>query len=424
VTHNAGNEALSSSWLRYLEYKAPQADIRVIDRCWSLSRAMGVASRPGLAGDPGPLVEQFERMVDRFIRRTEPDPSGKLAGGIREQAVAAPTQPRRKPLLLAKLIRLLRPRSRLAAAGLIGGTELRKVANTLAWAEVVIWNAAGEIYPTGEWEDLLRMLILLAAAQRLGAKIVVVNHSLETRDPRLDRLLAHVHAKSDLLFLRGKASMAKAIAIGLPGAKLIEAPDLVFRARLETGGGARERSGAIPPGAIVLALNGLSARNGIDEWERLLVGLGGVGRPLAFLSNSMLDDRDFIRRFDGRVAVTVIERQPGYAEMLQLFAPAALVVSSRLHSAILALCAGVPIVTIEGSDYKISEVVEQMNYPVPTEPVAIAGWADRVLRHVRDALDDRERLTVVGAEAVERQVARIDRAYRPLFDLLEGEGRS
>jgi hypothetical protein len=58
-----------------------------------------------------------------------------------------------------------------------------------------------------------------------------------------------------------------------------------------------------------------------------------------------------------------------------------------------------------------------MRYPIGTENIKASGWSARTLAKVGRALAERDALAREGVEAIERQVARIDAAYAPMFAL-------
>jgi polysaccharide pyruvyl transferase WcaK-like protein len=412
---NAGNEALSACLVDYLREKAPGAELRAIDRSAALLRALARYRVAPLRARPEAAAALFDAMVFDFLRRVRPEAAGELAPVARPGIVAPPPQPSRRPRLMNRVTGALRIRTRLAAAGLLPSAELKRAANTAAWADVLVWNAAGEIYPTQDWQDVLRLMILFAAAARLGTRVAVVNHSIETADPVLDGLIRHVYAAASLVMVRGGHSLAKARQLGVAEERLIEAPDMAFRLGGSSAGEAATE--AVPEGAIVIAMNGRFAGRG-GEWDALADGLAALGRPLVFMSNSIADDAVVARRWQGRAAIRIVERQPCYRELLAMLAPAGVLVSSRLHSAVFALCRGVPVVAIEPNSHKIREILEQLDHPFPTEDPERPGWSLRVVENVRAALAGRSRYAAAAGAAAQRQMRRIDAAYEPLLRLL------
>src|SRR5262249_2309962 len=209
-----------------------------------------------------------------------------------------------------------------------------------ATADLVIWNPAGEVRPTPTSADhVVRLLLLLRIAQLSGRKSAVINHSLEVGDGPLQKLVAHVYSKFDYIGIRDAKSLAVATTIGLPADRIHESPDLVFLASRQSSGS----RGRDPNGPIGLSINGLEALAGTDEWKPFMEGLRRLGRPLLFVSNAMNHDRDFSRHLAELAGVgEVVTNQPNYEALRAYFGKCSVLISSRLHSSILALCEGVP----------------------------------------------------------------------------------
>jgi hypothetical protein len=91
------------------------------------------------------------------------------------------------------------------------------------------------------------------------------------------------------------------------------------------------------------------------------------------------------------------------------------VVSSRLHASILALCGGTPVITLEPSVFKLTAIFQPLNYPIPTDTITREGWAQRVAQHVDLALNRRDELSAYTGPALTRQVGQIYKSYRPMF---------
>jgi polysaccharide pyruvyl transferase WcaK-like protein len=416
---NAGNEALSFCLLRFLREGCPEAEIRTIDRTSSLTRTVSFATASRLRRRPEHALAKFDAMVARVVRIGAHVSGVSLMPEADPSAVVPPPASSPRHPLLARLQTMIGLRSRLASIGLYGRHELEKTLATLAWADVVVWNPAGEFVPTAQWDGVLQLMLLAAAAERLGARVVVVNQSPQTADPLLDRLIAHVYSRFSLVFVRGQRSLAKALAIGIEPSKVIEAPDLVFALASR----AKERpvsSGAAlgPEGAIVLAINGPAASTGVDEWGSLLTELRRVGLPMIAVGNYVVEDSAFLGAYAGPQGIPRIVRQPGFRELTAFIASSAVVVSSRLHSAIFAVTEGVPVVAIEPGQFKMGEVLQQLGYPIPAQTIAEAGWSLQVLENVKRALHSRQEIVAAGNQGVRQQVAAIERAYQPLLTLL------
>ena len=416
---NAGNEALSFCLLRFLRESFPGAEMRVIPRTSSLTRPLSFATADRLRRRPELALARFDAWVERLVRRGSRGKHVRLMPEADHCAVVPPPSASRRHPLVARLQSALGIRSRLASVGLYGGRELKMAAATLAWADVLVWNPAGEFFPTAQWNGVLRLMLLASLAHRLGTRVLVVNHSLQTSDPLLDRLIAYVYARFALVFVRGPRSFAKALEIGVEEAKLIEAPDLVLMLASQPAEQPAPLAAALgPKGAIVLAINGPAAAAGIDEWESLLTDLRRLGRPMIAVGNRVGEDSAFLGSYARSHDILVVERQPGFRELKSFIATTDVVVSSRLHTTIFAVCEGVPTVAIEPGQFKMAEVLDRMDYPIPTHRLAESGWSSRVFDDVKRALRLRQEIGAAGKQGAQQQVAAIQRAYEPLLTLL------
>ncbi|MFT4053519.1 MAG: polysaccharide pyruvyl transferase family protein [Novosphingobium sp.] len=412
LTQNAGNEALSKELIHFLRANVRGQSVRALDR---YPRLFEQFTLKGLGADP---VVGFDALADRLILRFGhvDSPQARVAA---EALVRLDTRGHELSGLLRSLKRRIAWRRRLSGLGLIERAEPATAVRACMNASLVIWNPAGEIRPTPTSVDhVVRLLLLLRIAQKQGRRTAVINHSLEVGDPRLRRLVAHVYSKADYVGLRDAKSIATAREFGIPSEKLIESPDLVFLAGKRAG--VKEGKG-VPPGAIALAINGLEAMTGTDEWDRLIDGLASFGRPVLFVSNAMNHDIPFSRSLAQRIpGAQVVDYQPGYQDLRAYYRPCSVLISSRLHASVLALAEGVPVVSIEPSVFKLTAIFQQMDYPIPTERLPVSGWAGRVLSNVAACLSDEQgRLRQRGAAIMKDQIERIEQAYAPLFRFAE-----
>lgn len=409
TTQNAGNEALSVRLIEFLRGAPGGGEVRALDR---YPRYFDGLSLKGLSG-PDP-VAAFDQLAVRLAARARASPGGTLADLASADGVRLDLTAKELPSPIRDLKRRLGVRRRLASLGIIGREELETSLRTLAWADLTIWNPAGEYHPTGDPNQPFRLLLMVRIAQLLGRRTAIVNHSLEIESDLLKRIVAHVYRQADAIVVRDRPSLEIALGMGMDPGRVAEAPDLVFLTP-QAPYAAQVRH----PGAIGLAVNGLQAMAGFDEWSSLLDRLEHTGRPLVFVSNAMNHDLDFALRLAEGRDITVIRRQPSHAELADIYQGMGVLISSRLHASILALSAGTPVVAIEPQVFKLTAIFEQMAYPIRGENVHAEGWGLRVARKAEAALADRSGLSTAGLEALERQRSQIHAVYDPL---LQGEG--
>lgn len=416
ITDNAGNEALSTVLGRYMAAQFGEANVRLVDRIPDTIRRFRY-DRITAAADP---IAAFEAMVDKVAAiATAPAPLCPLAG---EAGIRLVARPRIRSPLMQWAKRTIRLRSRLRARGILREGNAATALNTLRWADALIWNPAGEIHPKGRSDEVFLILLMVRLAQRLGKPVAIVNHSLEATDAVLNRLLVHVYAHAQFVTVREQGSYDRGIALGFPAAPMRIVPDLAFM--LARPGFLPELdeppAEALAPRSIVLSINGLEASRGGDGWERLITGLRALDRPIVFISNSMKDDIPFARMMAQHTHVEFRVDQPSFREMVRLYRGASMVISSRLHASIFAMCAQVPVLSIEPQLFKLTGILDQLDYPIPTVRMGDADWVERLLADARRALDEHDAIVAAGDAGLQRQVAAIEAGYAPLVGLMRG----
>jgi polysaccharide pyruvyl transferase WcaK-like protein len=308
-------------------------------------------------------------------------------------------------------------RRHLARFGLYQPSAYAEGLNTIAWSDLVIWNPAGELHPSGNVDDVSRLLLLVRTAQLLGRRTAIINHSIEVTHQGLTALIRHVYGHADFVAVRERGSYDAALALGLMTDRLAEIPDLAFLMQVAKRREPLRPAPAFPPGAIALALNGREAYRGYDEWELLLDGLEEFGRPLLFLSNALHVDRRFARHCAKAHRVTIADRQLSSSELAEMYSRCEALIASRLHAAIFGLTVGVPVISIEPQMHKLTAIFDRLDYPVPTESLRVPGWSRRIVSRTEEALQDGRRFADSGAQAVFKQVQDIESSYARLFRL-------
>jgi len=308
-------------------------------------------------------------------------------------------------------------RRHLARFGLYQSSAYAEGLNTIAWSDLVIWNPAGELHPSGNVDDACRLLLLVRTAQLLGRRTAIINHSIEVTHQGLTELIRHVYGHADFVAVREQGSYRTALALGLMPDRLAEIPDLAFLIAVAERREPLSPKHAFPPGAIALALNGREAYRGYDEWESLLRGLEEFGRPLLFLSNALHVDRRFARQFAKEHRLMIFDRQPSSSELVALYSRCDALITSRLHAAIFGLAAGVPVISIEPQVHKLTAIFERLAYPLPTDSLRVPGWSGRIVRRTAEALQDGPRFVESGAQDVRKQIQDIESSYARLFRL-------
>jgi O-antigen/teichoic acid export membrane protein/polysaccharide pyruvyl transferase WcaK-like protein len=403
-TQNAGNEALSKELIKYAIDSLPGAQVRILDRYpryFEQFRIKDLGSSPVRSFDA-----LAQSLIDRFKESDAP-----AAPPASMESVQLDRSGRELTGPLRRLKRKLAVRRRLAALGVIERDDVRVAVTACATSDLLIWNPAGELHPTGNVDQALQLLLMMRIAQLEGRRTAVINHSLEVADERLKAILSHVYRQFEYVGFRDARSVAVGEELGIPKDRVYEVPDLVFLASRRDGGKALPN---VPELAIGFSINGLEAAAGFDEWDALFNGLRQLQRSFLFVSNAANHDLQWAYRLAAKYGGQVVDSQPDCQMLRDYYRRCDVVISSRLHSSILALCEGVPVVSIEPSIFKLTSIFQQMSYPIATERLQVAGWSDRVLANVKRCLSDHQSLAEAGRAAILAQCERIEVNLEPL----------
>ncbi|QUT05659.1 polysaccharide pyruvyl transferase family protein [Sphingobium phenoxybenzoativorans] len=407
TTQNAGNEALSIELMHFLGRLVPTATVRALDRYPRYLEQFKMSAMKG-----NDAFAAFDDIAKHLISRFKRD--GVALAPLAEESLVRLDQSARELQGLARrLKRKIGLRRNLARFPKIGGPALSSTIGTLDWADLLVWNPAGEFHPTGSVDEVYRLLLLVRIAQLLGTKTAIVNHSLEINDPRLADVVAGVYAASDYVGVRDATSVKVVADLGINPSRIFEAPDLVFLASRDASQSPRDRNNVVG-----FAINGLEASKDDREWDILFRGLKSHALDFVYLSNAMNHDLELATKLAAKYGGTVIDRQPTYRELRRLFGNLSVLVSSRLHSSILSLAEETPVVSIEPSLFKLTAIFEQMRYPISTDSFKSAGWGKRLCTEILGAVRDRDDLVSTGNVALQSQLKEIEASYAPLANLL------
>ncbi len=411
-TQNAGNEALSRELIRMLDAH-PNSEVRAIDRYPVYFEHMMLDR---LGRSKAEICTAFDKLADSLVAKAN-GRSSVLAPIAAESLVHLNESARELPGTIKKLKRAIGYRRNLAALGLIGQEETSQILNTVAWSDLVVWNPAGEFHPTGNPHQTFRILLLMRVAQKLGKKTAIINHSLEVADDRLQIVVEHVYRKTDFIAVREVPSREKVLELGVDPAKAHVVPDLVFLASTYQIDKTTDLD--IKPGAIGFSINGLEAFKGKNEWDSLFEKLKSFERQFVYVSNAANHDLEVFHDMARKHGGLVIDRQPNYYDLRTVFSRVDVLISSRLHSSILSLCEGTPVVTIEPSVFKLTGIFAALQYPIPTKNLNTEGWSDQVADAVKQILADKARISAEGTAGLNRQVEIIRAAYEQMYGLLD-----
>lgn len=391
-TQNQGNQALSVAWRDFLSKRYPDCSIRLVERapCYLKRYTLSSLAR---SNDPVAAFDALARkLVSQMPRSVSRDPSCRdVQHDHRQQQV----------IRFGALRQALNLRGRLGQMGLGKGAYLQRLA-FICTARLVVFSPAGEFYPAAT-DTALHYLLETRCAQLAGARTAFVNLSFEVADPTLAMLSDHVFRQCDLAEFRDSESLAHLRGNGGTAAPIILPDGAAMHAfaRSTTAGGA----------GLALSINALQVRaNGLsDKWDDLMARLVERG-PVTLTSNEWTTDYPFWQRYLELDGVRCEGQTLPYRDYARFLASFDIVVSSRLHTCVLGLAAGAPIIPVETGTFKLSGFFNMIG--MHRDPLRMEGpnWQDALLGRIEAVKQGRE-----------ERIALQDRAMGAARERLEGE---
>lgn len=305
-----------------------------------------------------------------------------------------------------------------ATARVLAGRPPPATVRALEGVDVVVAIGGSNLFASGRRASaarLLQVLYPLVAAQRRGLPTVALGHTLGPFEGRAARWLARrVLGRTTQVVVRDDDSARVAAELGLSGDRLVLAPDVAFALaptrtprvqRLLDSHGLADQ----PFAALVVRhhpyLGAATADRLVVELAHLaeaLVGSAHVERVVVVAHTHgptpVEDDRPLAGRLHDRIAqstapVALVDDDLGPAELAAVYGAARLVVSVRLHGAILALAAGTPAVAVDYFTTKAAGAMAPFGLAHLLQPYERFS-ADRLVEHLPALLDPRARAGV------------------------------
>ena len=360
-TQNQGNQALSIAWRDYLSKRYPDAEVRLLERAPRFLKRF-TAAKLSAAPDP---VAAFDDMARRLLSKrpvqTTSDPS-------RWNVAHDPSQ--QQVLRLLKVRQALRVRSRLAALN-FGSSDYYNRLAYLCQADLIVVNPAGEFQRNAS-DTALHYLLETRCAQLSGVPTAFVNLSFELTNKVLIRLSDYVFSQCDVLEFRDTESAAHLANSGSQAAPL-SYPDGAIMTKLDRP---QLRFGK----GVALAINALQLRdNNLSVgWDHLIEQLQRDG-PITLTSNEWTTDFPFWNKYLEEDGITCDGQALDCYDYARALSQYDVVVSSRLHTCVLGLVAGAPVLPVETGTFKLTGFFNQIG--MSQEPIRMwdAGWQDHLL---------------------------------------------
>ena len=369
-TLNKGNQALSAAWLTMLQRAFPSTPVRVLER---RPRHLLQYTLRSIANAKDP-VAAFDAIATT-LAKLAPGPA--LVGGAPPSARILLDETVAPPVRFVGVRRRLNLRGRLAAAGWYREEYQRRL-SACQRAKLVVVNPAGEFFPR-EPQAAFYHLLDAHVAQKLGRPTAIVNHTMDITDPTLRKIIPAVYRTLDLVGFRDDKSIAAFREMGGDTSNVLVTPDLA----LTTDPGHNDQR---RPGTIAVAVNvpEAEAHGYLARWHEVIDGLRAAGFTIVLVSNELPVDLPFYTQ--------VMQRHPDiklegagldydrYGELLGGFD---FVVTSRMHTGVLAMVAGTPVVPVEGSSFKITGLFQELGFTEPVVGPSGPSWPQQVVEQAK-----------------------------------------
>jgi polysaccharide pyruvyl transferase WcaK-like protein len=377
-TLNKGNQALSAAWLALIGQAFPGTPIRVLERRppHLLQYTLAQLARerdPFRAFDA--LATRLARLAPGATAVRPPDPAPRI---VLDEAIPVPVR-------FPELRKRLNLRGWIARTGRYRSAYLERLA-ACQRAQLVVVNPAGEFFPRMP-EPAFYHLLDAFVAHKLGVPTAIVNHTMDIDDPTLRAIIPRVYAELDLVGFRDAKSLPAFRELGGQLGNVVVAPDLALASRPAPRGDRRH-------GEIAVAINvpEATARGYADDWFDAIRGLQAARFRVVLVSNEAPSDLAFYDRLRGELGVTIEGAALDFDRYAALLGSFDLVISSRMHTAILAMVGGAPVVPVEGSSFKITGLFEELGLPAQVIRPPAAGWTAAVVAQATAVRDRRDQL--------------------------------
>lgn len=400
-TNNKGNQALSAAWVSLLQRAFPEAEVEVFERrpAHLLQHTLEEFRH---ARNP---VRAFESAARKLARLA---PVGETGSPPKQPSIALDESISPRPRF-AEIRQRLNLRKWVARAGLYRDAYEHRLAACKA-ASLVVVNPAGEFFPKDPTPALYHLLDVYVA-HLLGRPSAIVNHTMDVTDPTLRKLIPVLYRQLDLVGFRDEPSVDAFKAMGGQLDNVVVAPDLALS--------------TLPPaprprrhGVIGLAIHTPDAASidRLDEWLRLIEQLRKRRFQVVLVSNELPTDLPFLRTVQNRISIPIEGVGLDFKAYSALLGSLDLVVTSRMHTGILAMVAGTPVVPVEGPSFKITGLFRELELAVEVTQPTHAGWREMVVEQAVATRDNRDQLS---RQTVERVLAVRTRIYDTLIPRLQ-----
>lgn len=256
--------------------------------------------------------------------------------------------------------------------------------------------------------------------------------------PKYKAAFQDIFTRASGILLRDKRSSSHLTDIGIPEERIHLAKDAAFALRAPLGSGERNLSGGLKVAVSVRSLRFFD-ESGRDLWRTYIESVRAMveyltsevqaevvflstcqGIPDYWTDDSAIADEVLSGLSDGAQAKARVDRQFRQpTEVIAAYSRFDLVIATRMHSAILSLVAGTPVIGI-AYEFKLEELFEQLDMvdlSLPIKSIS-SGMAKKALVH---AIENLEALKQQLPKTTERARSEAYSALEGLPDLSQSE---
>ena len=364
TTTNIGNQALSHEIIDLFKNKVGEKNLIVAGRPLGLS----IFDFEEIKKSKEP-VKLFEKWADIAFRKYQKS-SKKIIFQSIIKGVKLNTS-ESSELKYDSIKSLLRPLKRKLSKLAIYESVYENRLNQINSSDLLVYSGAGEV---GDTNVFLRQLLEIRIAQKLGKRTAAVNQSVVVKTSVYEKLLLHVYGKMEKVVVRGQISIDLLIKCGINPAILSLAPDTAILTKVPS---LRKTNNK---------LVGINFTKGIKydvkTVKKVIDHVKSFGNELIFITNEPIGDKkiemELLEEF-GIKGFPLINSYIDYAERLSEFK---YIISTRLHTNILALSVNVPVIPIEGNIFKTTELLSQLKYPINVVNAYKENWEEVLIDEI------------------------------------------
>lgn len=372
-TSNIGNEALSHEIISLFHEKLENCSINVNGRPSSLDGYQASI----LAKSDNPL-QLFEKWSDEIVNKLKKEKEVEFKPNKGKVILLSDASDFKTDQWKA----WLRPIKRWFNSKLIYSKSYEERAKMLKASDWIIYSGAGEVNDgngstnINDGNVFLRQLIEIRVAQKLGIKSAAINQSVNLKTTLFQSICAHVYGKMEKIIIRGNTTRENLINYGIPSSIIEVAPDSAINTKIDDSVKLKKNKNKV----------GFNISDKVkitdEEISRIITHLQSLGKEVVYCTNEPYGDMEIINKLEKKFNISNLGGNRSYKEYAAALAECDFVISARVHTNMLTLVSHTPIIPIEGSDFRLAELLEGFKYPIPISRSRDEGWVDQLLSEI------------------------------------------